>query len=104
MRERLAVSRRTTGWTAGRVLLGLLIPAPFLFLTLMADSINRTYFRDTFDPVAFWVESMIVNGPAIAVAGFVMFFRFRSPGDDRIATLAGGGLVLLALAAAVWSV
>jgi vacuolar-type H+-ATPase subunit I/STV1 len=96
------VSRSTTGWTAGRVLVGLLIPAPFLILAWAAAAVNNTYFRDEWDPLAFWLNSMIVIGPAIIVAGLVMFFRFRRPEADRMGTLAGGAIFFLVLAILVW--
>jgi hypothetical protein len=98
----LAVPRRTTGWTAGRVLVGLLIPAPFLILAWAAAAVNFTYFRDTFDPVAFWVHNLAITSPSFAVAGFVMFFRFRRLRADRMATLVGGAIFLLVLAVLVW--
>jgi vacuolar-type H+-ATPase subunit I/STV1 len=96
------VVRRTSGWTAGRVLVGLLIPAPLLVLTWVAVAVNNTYFRDEFDPAAFWLESMIFNGPVMLFAGFIMFFRFRRATADRMATLVGGAIFFLMLATIAW--
>jgi hypothetical protein len=93
---------RTSGWTVGRVLVGLLIPAPFLILAWAAAAVNFTYFRDTFDPVAFWAYNLAILSPTFAVAGLVMFLRFRRPAADRMATLAGGAIFFLVLAVLVW--
>jgi len=102
VRDAPQISRRTSGWTVGRLLIGLLIPAPFLIIAWAAVAVNNTYFRDEWDPVAFWLNSMVVIGPAIIVAGFVIFFRFRRPKADKMATVAGGAIFFLINAILVW--
>ena len=95
-------ARRTTGWTVGRVLIGLLIPAPFLILAWAAAAVNFTYFRDTFDPVAFWAYNLAILSPTFAAVGLVMFLRFRRPAVDRMATLVGGAMFFAVLAVLIW--
>ena len=85
------------GWTVARLVIGFIIPLPILFLVWLGLAINNTYFRDTFDPGAYLIETSIYYGPAIAIGVLVMLLRIRHGRADKIACLIGGAILLLVL-------
>ncbi|MEM6475734.1 MAG: hypothetical protein AAF687_06165 [Pseudomonadota bacterium] len=91
-------------WQLLRVLIGLAVPIPFLFSTWLGLAINNTYFPDTFDAQTYLLRSLVFNVPCLIVAGFIMFWKFKSRRAGKLACAAGIVSLLLISSDYQWDV
>ncbi|QZD95268.1 hypothetical protein [Qipengyuania gelatinilytica] len=85
-----------------RVVLGIAIPAPLLFLSWLGWAINNTYFRDSYDEAAYLRTAALYCAPLVLAGGLVAFVKLNSLKAGRVALVAGA-ILLAVISVYFWS-
>ena len=81
-----------------RVIVGILIPIPFLVAAYAWHVVNSSYHPHTYDSKQYWFDAAFVIIPVALIGITISFWRFRSEKIGRIASVIG----IFALAVIIW--
>lgn len=79
-----------------RILIGTMLPFPFLFAVLIANAVTNEYFRYEYDRTRFWLINGTIIALFVCVGVFIAWYR-RNSMRFGICLSAMGTVLLVAL-------
>jgi hypothetical protein len=85
-----------------RVIIGILIPIPFLLAAYVWHVVNLSYHPNTYESKKFWFDAAVVIFPVALIGLTIASWRFRSEKIGLIASVIGISALVIIISLA-WS-